>query len=249
MRSIWRIGDLRIREVARVGTIVRRWLRGDRQDGRQSAGSDESRSPRSRKKPPASSETPRRAVAQDRVMARTVGLVGRIGVGLGALGLGVGFLFGRAGVGPPMLKRGPPPPSPPLSSLVSLAFGLRRPPRPPSAVALFALAVGLGPLGLLAREADLALAAVDAEDLDLDLVADLDDLLGAVDLVVGQLGDVQQAFQARLELDEDAEVGQLGDLALDDVAGLVAAGDVGLPRVVAAAASGPGRSACAPGRR
>ena len=50
--------------------------------------------------------------------------------------------------------------------------------------------------------------------------------------MVGQLGDVQQAFEARLELDEDAEVGELGDLALDDVARLVAAGDVGLPRVV-----------------
>ena len=86
-----------------------------------------------------------------------------------------------------------------------------------------AFLVGLGPLGLLAREADLALAAVDAEDLDLDLVADLDDFLGAVDLVVGQLGDVEQALEARLELDEDAEVGQLGDLPLDDVARLVAA--------------------------
>ena len=39
-------------------------------------------------------------------------------------------------------------------------------------------------------------------------------------------------FEPRLQLDEDAEVGELGDLALDDVAGLVLAGDVGLPRVV-----------------
>src|SRR4051794_14851658 len=50
---------------------------------------------------------------------------------------------------------------------------------------LLGLVLGLAPLGLLARESDLALAPVDAEDLDLDLVADLDDLLGAVDLVVG----------------------------------------------------------------
>ena len=139
--------------------------------------------------------------------------------------------------GPPMLNRGPPPPRPPLSSLVSFSFSFGRlgeslrASRP-----VFAFPVGLGPLGLLARQADLPLAAVDAEDLDLDLVADLDDFLGAVDLVVGQLGDVQQAFQARLEPDEDAEVGQLGDLALDDVARLVPAGDVGLPGVFARAA-------------
>ena len=57
---------------------------------------------------------------------------------------------------------------------------------------------------------------IDAQHLDLDLVADLDHLLRALDLVVGQLGDVQQAFQARLQLDEDAEVGELGDLALLD---------------------------------
>ena len=54
---------------------------------------------------------------------------------------------------------------------------------------------------------------VDAQDLDLDLVADLDHVLRALDLVVGQLGDVQQPFQARLQLDEHAEVGELGDLA------------------------------------
>ena len=131
-----------------------------------------------------------------------------------------------------MLKSGPPPPRPPLSSLVSLAalWAASAPSSSPSS------SPGLVHCAFLRRQADLALAAVDAEDLDLDLVADLDDFLGAVDLVVGQLGDVQQAFQARLQLDEDAEVGELGDLALDDVAGLVAAGDVGLPRVFARAA-------------
>ena len=139
--------------------------------------------------------------------------------------------FGGGRGAPPMLKSGPPSPRPPLSSLVSAS------PRPrrrgsAGAAAFLALAVGFGPLGLLAREADLPLAAIDTEDLHLDLVADLDDFLGAVDLVVGQLRDVQEALQARLELDEDAEVGELGDLALDHVARLVAAGDVGLPRVV-----------------
>src|SRR5208282_5304586 len=42
---------------------------------------------------------------------------------------------------------------------------------------------------------------------------------------------MKQALQARFELDEDTEVGQFGDLALDHVGGLIPAGDVGLPRV------------------
>src|SRR5262249_39163203 len=84
----------------------------------------------------------------------------------------------------------------------------------------------------LAAEADLAVGGVDAQDLDLDLVAHLDDVLRALDLVVGQLGDVQQAFQAGLQLDEDAEVGELGHLALLGLAGLVTTGDVALPGVV-----------------
>ena len=50
----------------------------------------------------------------------------------------------------------------------------------------------LGPGEALAAQADLAIGRVDAEDLDLDLVADLDHFLRALDLVVGQLGDVQQ---------------------------------------------------------
>ena len=85
------------------------------------------------------------------------------------------------------------------------------------------LRVVLGPFDALARQADLALVGVDAQDLDLDLVADLDHVFGVLDLVVGQLGDVQQAFQAVLQLDEHAEVGDLRDLAVDDLAGLVVA--------------------------
>src|SRR5262249_53548546 len=49
------------------------------------------------------------------------------------------------------------------------------------------LALLLGPVQPFAAEADLAVARIDAEDLDLDLVADFDDLFGALDLVVGQL--------------------------------------------------------------
>src|SRR5262249_34916080 len=45
-------------------------------------------------------------------------------------------------------------------------------------------------------------------------------------------GDVQEALESWLQLDEDAEVGELGDLALPEVAGVVAPGDVALPGVV-----------------
>src|SRR5262249_24587170 len=89
----------------------------------------------------------------------------------------------------------------------------------------------LGLTDPLPAEADLAVARIEPQDLHLDLVAALDHILGALDPVVGQLGDVHQALQAGLQLDEDAEVGQLGDLALLDLAGAVATGDVALPGV------------------
>ena len=54
-------------------------------------------------------------------------------------------------------------------------------------------------LGLLHAERDLLAFVVDAEDDDLDLVADLDQLAGVVDpLGPGHLADVDQAFDARL---------------------------------------------------
>ncbi len=81
------------------------------------------------------------------------------------------------------------------------------------------------PLGALEREADLAIVDIDAEDLDFDFVADLDDVGRVLDLVIGEFADVQQAFEAGFEFDEDAEVGDLGDFALDDHAGLVVGGD------------------------
>ena len=43
---------------------------------------------------------------------------------------------------------------------------------------------------------------------------------------------MQQALEARFELDEDAEIGKLGDLALLDVAGMVTARDVAFPRII-----------------
>ncbi len=87
------------------------------------------------------------------------------------------------------------------------------------------------PLGAFEGEADLAVVDIDAEDLDLDFVADLDDVGWVLDLVIGELADVQETFEAGFEFDEDAEVGDLGDLALDDHAGLVVGGDGVEPRV------------------
>ena len=89
-----------------------------------------------------------------------------------------------------MVKSGPawPLPVPPLSSSRGVAA-----PRPWAASS--AASASSAPC-VPAAQADLALAAVDAQDLDLDLVADFDDLFGVVDLVVGQLRDVQQALRA-----------------------------------------------------
>ena len=125
-----------------------------------------------------------------------------------------------------MLKRGPPPPKPPLSSLgASVAGSVGGVPSSRSPSPLFQWA-------FFRERPILPLAPVDPEDLDLDLISHLDDFLGAVDLVIGQLRDVQQPFEAGLELDENAEIGQLRDLAVDHVVRLVTAGDVGLPRVI-----------------
>src|SRR5713101_5411376 len=51
-------------------------------------------------------------------------------------------------------------------------------------------------------------ALVDLEDLHLDVIALLDDILGALGAAVCQLGDVQQPFHARQDLDEGAEGGR-----------------------------------------
>src|SRR5699024_2716221 len=59
---------------------------------------------------------------------------------------------------------------------------------------------------------------------------DLDDLLGHLDVALGQFGDVHQALDAVLDAHEGTEGHQLGDLARHDLADGVGAGE-GLPRV------------------
>ena len=57
-----------------------------------------------------------------------------------------------------------------------------------------------------------------------------DDLVGHLDVALGQLGDVHQALDALLDADERTERHQLGDLARHDLADRVGAGEVP-PRV------------------
>src|SRR5690606_33766333 len=71
----------------------------------------------------------------------------------------------------------------------------------------------------LARQAHLAVA-LQAQQLDLDHVAELDHVFDALDSVVVDLADVQQALGAGHDLDEGAEAHDALDLALVDLAGL-----------------------------
>ena len=57
------------------------------------------------------------------------------------------------------------------------------------------------------------------QDHDLDLVVDLDHVAGVVDAAPGHVGDVQQAVDAA-QVDERAEVGDVLDLALAELADL-----------------------------
>ena len=79
-------------------------------------------------------------------------------------------------------------------------------------------------LGLLETEGDALAVAVDVQDLDLDRLADRQDLARVVDVRPRELGDVDQAVDA-VEVHERAEVDDVRDLALDDEARLQALQD------------------------
>src|SRR5580765_6680958 len=91
------------------------------------------------------------------------------------------------------------------------------------ALDLVALVVGLEhllpriALRLLEPERDALALAVDVEHLDLHVLADLEHLGRMVDVAPGELGDVDQPVHP-VEVDESAEVDDVGDLAVDDVA-------------------------------
>ena len=84
---------------------------------------------------------------------------------------------------------------------------------------------------LLEAKRNAALGGVDLEHLNLDFLAGRDDLAG-VDVLLGpgHFGDVDEALDARLKLDERAIVGNVGDTALQLLADAVARLDV-RPRV------------------
>ena len=102
-------------------------------------------------------------------------------------------------------------------------------------VDLEVLAVLLGQLAtlgsLLDRQADAATGEVEIDDLDPQLLAGGDDLLGRVDVVRGHLGDVHETLDAVAHLHEATERHELGDTAVDQLADLVGAGEL-LPRIL-----------------
>src|SRR3954468_5066587 len=83
----------------------------------------------------------------------------------------------------------------------------------------------------LDRQGEAAPLGVDLEDLDLHVVARLDDLARVLDVVLGELGDVHEALDALEDLDEGPERDDLGDLPLELVADVVGV-DHALPRVL-----------------
>ena len=87
-----------------------------------------------------------------------------------------------------------------------------------------------GVVGLLEGQGDAATVEIDVNHLDEDFLARLDDGLRVLHVAVGQLGDMHEAFDAVFDGDEDTELNDLGDLALDNLARNVGAGEA-LPRI------------------
>ena len=86
-------------------------------------------------------------------------------------------------------------------------------------------------LRLLEAERDALALAVDVEHADVHLLADLEHLGRVVDVAPGELGDVDQAVHP-VQVDEGAEVDDVGDHALDVLARLEPVEDR-LPRLLA----------------
>src|SRR5581483_3557430 len=70
---------------------------------------------------------------------------------------------------------------------------------------------------LLEAEADAFLFFIDIENHDVDVLADLEDFRGVTDAAPAHIGDVEEAVDA-VEVDERAEIGDILDGALADVA-------------------------------
>ena len=90
----------------------------------------------------------------------------------------------------------------------------------------------VGPIDASTRKTDLAFVAVDSQDFDFDFIADFDDFLWVLDLIIGEFRDMKETFEVVLESDEDTEVGDLGDFATDELPRLVLLWDAGIPWIV-----------------
>ena len=80
--------------------------------------------------------------------------------------------------------------------------------------------------GLLDRQADAPALQVEVDDLDPEFLTRRDDLFGELDMVGRHLRDVDQSLDSVANLDERAERDQLGDAAIDQLADLVALGEL-----------------------
>src|SRR5439155_10418346 len=73
-------------------------------------------------------------------------------------------------------------------------------------------------LGLLQAEAETVAFGIERDDLELQGLSFMDDITRVGDALMGQLADVDQALEAIPDPDEGAEVDELRDRAIDDVA-------------------------------
>src|SRR5262249_17012894 len=90
--------------------------------------------------------------------------------------------------------------------------------RVPAADRVLRLDVGPGAGRLLLEaQGDLLLFALDLDDVDLELLVDMDDLVGVGDAAPAHVGDLQEAVDAA-QTDEGAELGDVLDHALANLA-------------------------------
>ena len=90
----------------------------------------------------------------------------------------------------------------------------------------------VGPIDASTRKTDLAFVAVDSQDFDFDFIADFDDFLWVLNLIIGEFRDMKETFEVVFQADEDTEVGDLGDFATDELPRLVLLWDAGVPWIV-----------------
>ena len=73
---------------------------------------------------------------------------------------------------------------------------------------------------------DAAFVGIDFDNAGFDFITDLEDVFDFVNAVVAELGDVDETVDLVAQFDESTESGDLGDVALDDIADFVLFGDV-----------------------